>query len=195
MHGLINRSIQCFVRDTYGAPLWQQVAASADLGFENFEALMLYDDALTYQVIRAAEVVLKKPKDSFLEDLGTYLCSHENLEAVRRLLRFGGETFPDFLCSLDDLHDRARLAVPELEMPRLDLRTNTPGLVTMRCISEYPGFGHVMVGVLRAMSDDYGTLTLLEHMGSDGGEEIITIQMLKAGHSKGRAFALAAGVG
>lgn len=31
MHGLINRSIQCFVQDTYGAELWADVAADAGL--------------------------------------------------------------------------------------------------------------------------------------------------------------------
>ncbi len=57
-----------------------------------------------------------------LEDLGTYLVSHPNVQGLRRLLRFGGAGFIDFLHSLDELHDRARLAVPDLDLPQLELR-------------------------------------------------------------------------
>ncbi len=34
MHGLINRSIEVFLRDTYGTGLWLDVAQDAALGFE-----------------------------------------------------------------------------------------------------------------------------------------------------------------
>lgn len=36
MHELINRSIQCFLRDTYGAATWGAVAREAQLGFRQF---------------------------------------------------------------------------------------------------------------------------------------------------------------
>jgi len=190
MHGLINRSIQSFVRDTYGHTAWDAIVADANLGFKCFEALTVYDDKITFDVVEAASNRLAKPRDIFLEDLGTYLCTHPNLEAVRRLLRFGGETFVDFLWSLDDLADRARLAVPELDLPNMELREHMSGGLTLRCSDGRSGFGHVMVGVLRSMSDDYGTLALLSYMGSDGGDELISIQLLEAGYSKGRTFEL-----
>lgn len=190
MHGLINRSIQSFVRDTYGHAVWDGIAVDANLGFKCFEALTVYDDKITFDVISAASHRLGKPRDIFLEDLGTYLCTHPNLEAVRRLLRFGGETFVDFLWSLDDLADRARLAVPELDLPCMELFEHKSDGLTLRCCSGRSGYGHVMVGVLRAMSDDYGTLALLSYMGSDGGDELISIQLLEADFAKGRTFEL-----
>ena len=45
MHGLINRAIQCFLRDTYGADLWAQVAEASEIGVEGFEAMLDYPDA------------------------------------------------------------------------------------------------------------------------------------------------------
>jgi hypothetical protein len=50
-----------------------------------------------------------------LEDIGTYLVTDPALEPLRRLLRFGGDTFAEFLGSLEELPDRARLAMPQLE--------------------------------------------------------------------------------
>ncbi|MDZ7908979.1 MAG: heme NO-binding domain-containing protein [Gemmobacter sp.] len=117
MHGLINRSIQCFLRDTYGAPVWATIVREAGLGFDSFETMLTYDAALTDAVLEAAARVLGKPRDYVLEDLGTYLVTHENTQAVRRLLRFGGVSFADFLHSLEDLPGRARLALPDIELP------------------------------------------------------------------------------
>ena len=93
MHGLINRSIQCFLRDTYGAQVWSDVAIAARLGFDSFEAMLSYESDLTEAVLTAACTHLDKRRDVLLEDLGTYLVSHPNVEALRRLLRFGGTTF------------------------------------------------------------------------------------------------------
>ena len=52
-----------------------------------------------------------------------------------------------------------------------------------------------MVGVLRAMADDYGTLAVLEHLGRNGDQEMISIQLLETGLFQGRAFDLAAKAG
>lgn len=193
MHGLINRSIQCFLRDTYGEQVWLEIALSAKLEFSNFEALMPYKDILTVRVIDAATDRLSKPRAEILEDLGSYLATHENLEPIRRLLRFGGETFVDFLHSLDDLQERTLLAVPDLLVPALEVREQSLGNYTLSSTYDFPGHGHILVGVLRAMADDYGSLVVLEHMGRTGGVETIFVQMLETLFSQGRAFDLSQG--
>ncbi|WP_434290900.1 heme NO-binding domain-containing protein [Celeribacter sp. SCSIO 80788] len=196
MHGMINRAIQCFMRDTYGGTTWQAVAESADLGFDNFEAMLSYPDRLTIDVLGRAARQLHKPVETFLEDLGTYLVSHPNVEAIRRLLRFGGENFTEFLFSLNDLEGRAKLALPDLEMPTLRVEDNGDGTFRLSCLSSMPGFGYAMVGVMRAMADDYGALVFLEHQGwMDSGEEIITINLLEAAYAEGRAFELSERIG
>lgn len=193
MHGLINWSIQSFVCETYGQKVWEDVASDARLGFTHFEALMNYEDHLTFAIIDAASVRLKKPKEALLEDLGTFLCSHPKFEALRRLLRFGGDTFSDFLFSLEDMADRVHLAVPDLEVPNIELRQNTFGNSTMRCSGEFPDIGHVLVGILQVMADDYGALALFEHKGRDKETEIIAIQLLATEYAPGRDFSLTTG--
>lgn len=195
MHGLVNRSIQCFVRDTYGPDIWAVVAREARLGFDSFEAMLTYDPALTETVITAAAHQLDRPRETLLEDLGTYLVSHPNVEALRRLLRFGGVGFVDFLHSLEDLPGRARLAVPDLDLPSLELTDDTVDLFTLHCRSSLAGVGHVMMGLLRAMADDYGALVLLEHQGSGPDGEVILIRLLAVGFAEGRRFDLAAQAG
>ncbi|MEH7829022.1 heme NO-binding domain-containing protein [Gemmobacter denitrificans] len=192
MHGLINRAIQCFVRDTYGGAIWSAVAREAGLRFDSFEPMLTYDPSLTDAVIDAASTLLRRPRDTVLEDLGIYLVSHPNLQALRRLLRFGGVTYEDFLHSLDDMPDRARLAVPDIDLPNLALTDHSGTEFSLSCRSEIAGAGHVIVGMLRAMADDYGVLGLVDHQGTDEqGDEVIAITLAQTGFSEGRRFDLA----
>lgn len=194
MHGLINRAIQCFLRDTYGAPLWAAVVRKARLGFDSFEPMLTYEASLTEAVISAATTILDRPREAMLEDLGTYLVAHPNLERLRRLLRFGGVTFVDFLHSLEDLPGRGHLALPDLDLPTLEFTGNGPEHFALLCRSQLAGTGHVLIGLLRAMADDYGALVMLDHRGSGPRGEVIAIHLLEARFTQGRRFDLAAEV-
>ena len=191
MHGLINRSIQCFLRDTFGAPFWQRVTQEARLGIDGFEAMLDYDDALSDAVISAAGRLLDRSRDSLLEDLGTYLVTGTGDRGLRRLLRFGGPTFSDFLLSLDEIPDRARLALPDIELPLLEVVEHAGANLTLWCRFPLSGAGHVIVGLLRAMADDYGALCLVEHRGEAAGAEVVGVSLAASAFAAPRPFDLA----
>ena len=194
MHGLVNRAVQCFLRDTFGAEAWRDIAAEAGAPAEGFESMLRYDDALTVAVIDAATARLDRPRDSLLEDLGTYLVSHPNREGLRRLLRFGGVSFVDFLHSLDDLPDRSRLAVPDLDIPPLEVEETGEGTFTLTIHTRWTEYAAVMIGVLRAMADDYGALALPDHARpAPDGAPRLSIDVFDARFSSGRSFELSAG--
>lgn len=194
MHGLILRTLQVYVQDTYGMDAWSRIADEAKLTVPDFEAMLNYDEQIYFAVLEGAERVLSKPSEAFLEDCGTYLVCHPNSEGLRRLLRFGGVDFIEFLHSLDDLPDRARLVVADLDLPDLELRDTTSGQFQLRVARGLPGFAHVMVGLLRSMADDYGALALLDYDGGLRGMHLIDIQVVETAYSEGRDFELAAGV-
>ncbi len=190
MHGVINRSIQCFIQDTYGAASWGAVAARAELKVPGFEAMLTYDDALTDRVINAGTQVLGRTRETLLEDLGHYLVSHDTLTSLRRLLRFSGVNFSDFVNSLEELPDRGRLALPNLDMPELELTDHGQGQFTLHCTAPLQGVGFILVGLLRAMADDYGALVLLDHLGTEAGGEVISIQIADQSFNTARPFSL-----
>lgn len=191
MHGLINRAIQCFVADTYGAERWAAVAQCVGVGPDGFEAMLDYDDSVSDMLLDTVSSQLGKPDAAILEDLGTYLVSHETMRGVRRLLRFCGASFVDFLHELEDLPSRAVLAMPDLELPDLELRQEAEGRYRLFVLSERRGWGDVMVGLLRAMADDYGALVLLEMAPGASAIAVIEISLLDQAHSEGRSFSLA----
>lgn len=190
MHGLINRALQSFLLETHGPVKWSQIKRSARLPFETFEPMLIYDKAITESVISAASTVLARPRESILEDLGTFLVSNPHSDALRRLLRFGGLSFTDFLQSLEDTRGRGQLALPDLDIPVLDLYEISPSLYSLQCCYPIEGCGHAIVGLLRAMADDYGALVLLDHDGQSLDGEMILIQLLETAYAEGRRFEL-----
>jgi hypothetical protein len=168
------------------------ITRRADLDFVEFEAMLTYDDGLTPRILDAAALELDRPRSEVMEDIGTYLVSNPNVESLRRLLRFGGVDFVDFLHSLDDLPDRARLAVPDLELPTIELRDHTKTQFSLHCEAKPDGFGHALIGILRGMADDYGALVLLDHQGGSQGQETIAITLVEAAFTPGRQFDLGA---
>lgn len=184
MHGLINRSLQSFLQDTYGQPLWSEVARRCGVAEEGFEAMLHYEDALTDHVLDAAADLLARPREALLEDMGMYLVS---LEPLRRLLRFGGVDYVDFLHSLDELADRARLAVAEIGLPDMEIDARSDAQFVLMFGEGHTGFRPVFAGVLRAMADDYGAFALVD-LGQDGH---VRVELLQARFASGRAFDLA----
>lgn len=195
MHGFINKALQRFACDTYGTGLWGRVTRSAGLDQPEVEAMMPSAPAVTEALLTAMAGALDRPREAVLEDVGTYLVSHPASEGVRRLLRFCGAEYEDFLHSLDELPDRARLAVADLDLPELDLRQTGPDHFSLSCMPPLPGFGHVLVGVLRGMADDYGALVTLAHRDEGAGRETIEIALILAGYAAGRDFDLGARTG
>lgn len=196
MQGLINRAIERFVRDSYGDEPWRDLIVRLDPGYDTFEPMMRYDPAVTRQVLDELEAQLDRARDDLLEDIGTYLVSHPQVEPIRRLLRFSGVDFVDFLHALEDLPDRARLAVSELDLPGLSLHAHGAGLYRLDvglCDTGGLRFGRVMMGILRAMADDYGALVMLDHRGTTATHELIEVRLLDVGFASGRVFDLGAG--
>lgn len=195
MHGLINRSVQRFVCDGSGVAVWHEVVAVAALDFCDFEEMLSYDDSVTVRMLDAVSQVLGRPRADLMEDIGTYLVSNTRYEPLRRLLRFGGVDFEDFLYSLDDLPDRARLAVPTLELPRIELRAEAEGQFSLVCDARITGYGNLLMGVLRVMADDYGALALLDLESRDDRVETVSIMLVQADFAEGRSFELGRHVG
>ena len=61
MHGLVNRAIQCFIRDTYGFPAWEEIAraAVAELGAEaQIEKITDTEAILAWDVLKTPGLVV-----------------------------------------------------------------------------------------------------------------------------------------
>ena len=191
MHGLIFRTVEAYVSDRFGADTWVRAMALADIEIASFEAMLDYDATYFPSVLDGCARALERPVETILEDIGTYLVAYQNHASIRRLLRFGGDSFSELLHSLGDLPDRTRLAVSGLVLPQIHVREPIPQHFIIACSGPPRGFGHVLVGLLRTMADDYGALAVLDHQGTRDGAEIIEVSVVDIAFSEDRGFALA----
>jgi hypothetical protein len=193
MLGIVNRALEFFVRDTYGPDVWADIVAGAELGLESFEAMLSYRDETWDDVLAAAVGQLGKGREAVLEDLGHYLAAHPRNEVVRRLLRFGGCTFDEFLTSLEELPDRVRLVLPELGLPDLTVHPGSGKSFWIRCGPGRSGFCHLLSGMIRAMADDYGALVMIEMIEvAPNGAARLMVTLHESSYSAGRTFDLSA---
>lgn len=162
MHGLICKAVEGFVNDQHGPEKWSEIRAEAGIPFEGFEALRLYDRVLGERVLDATATALRRDRSALFEDVGAWVCTHPPLEAVRRLVRFTGRTFVNLLYALDEIHDRACMAVPGLSLPRYHLERDGEGEFEIYSRWHIAGGAALLTGVLRVMADDYGTLALID---------------------------------
>ncbi len=187
MHGLINRSIEGFLRDTYGDTFWGEVAEASGIDNRGFQTIRDYPDAMTHGLINKAAMRLDKPEGELLEDLGAWLASRE---PVRRLLRFAGRDFAEFLHTLDELQGRSHMVIPDLDMPRIRVELRDKNEVRLVMADCFPEWRSVMAGLVRCMADDYGALGLIM---VDGNAVIVHIS--DDTFTEGRHFKLGAGLG
>ncbi|SIS72700.1 heme NO-binding domain-containing protein [Paracoccus saliphilus] len=178
MHWLVRKFIESFLRETYSDALWHRVCRSS--GVASYRSSI--DDLNSQDLIAMAAQMLGKPKDDLLEDLGAWSARQER---IRRLLRFSGRNFHDFLLNLEMLGDRVRMIAPDFLMPRI--RVTEDGIDCLRV--DFPSDGHewacAMAGLIRCMADDYGALGVI------GIEEnSVTVQISDGFFTSGRSFLL-----
>lgn len=194
MHGLIGRALECFLKDMHGGGLCAAALRRADLPADGFRSTRQYPVSAVQGALREASAVLGLPVEALLTDLGVWIVSRKRNEPLRRLVRFGGGDFRGFLYSLEDLPARGRLAMPDLELPRIALRDGAPSY-EIRTQYKGCGAGWVLCGLLRGMADDYGALAVVEHRGIERRKgvctERVSVEIADDAHSAGRGFELA----
>lgn len=193
MLGAVNKAIEEFVITVHGGAVWQEVLRDIGTPGFRFEPMLMYEDEKSYALIRALSKRLSKPQQDILDDIGTYLVTPPNGGALRRLLRFSGSSFDDFLFSLDDLNDRVDLALPDLQLPQIMVIPQTIDRVHVRVSQTWSGFAYVLQGLLRAMADDYGTLVFLDVRRDITDSACIEVILIENNFSAGIDFDMVGG--
>ena len=117
MYGLINKAIEDFVTQEFGAEIWERILEKADMDAEVFISMKVYPDDWTYRLIDAASETLALPADSILIAFGEHWIRFMHREGYGQLLTVSGRTFPAFLNGLDNMHAHIALTFNGSKMP------------------------------------------------------------------------------
>lgn len=180
MNRLVDRTIEEFLRMTYGDDLVRVLADELALQ----EGLPRDDlQGCGRQALALVAAQMVKSRAEMFEDVGAWLT---RLEPIRRLLRFSGRDFRDFLLGLEELPGRAHLVLPHLAVPDLTI-TRLTGAIVITVRADDPDWQPVLIGLVRGMADDYGALCLIDADGPD-----IRVEIWEERFAEGRNFRLSA---
>jgi len=151
MYGLVNRAVEDLVRTTHGDAAWERVKAQAGLEIDAFMAMEGYDDAITYDLVSAASVVLDQPVDRLLEAFGEHWTRYTAHVGYGAMFKQGGATFKEFMLNLHMLHTRVALSFPHLSPPSFWCTDVTDSSLRLHYQSRRPGLGPMVVGLVRGL--------------------------------------------
>ncbi|XP_054168023.1 guanylate cyclase soluble subunit beta-1-like [Oppia nitens] len=120
----------------------------------SFLVRLIYDDEITYNLVEAAERVLKIPANEILELFGGMFfdfCQESGYESILQVL---GATPRDFLQNLDALHDHLATIYPGMRAPSFRC-TEDPatGHLILHYYSEREGLEPIVIGIVKAVAN------------------------------------------
>ncbi len=164
MYGMVNHGIERLVTEAHGAQVWREVCAAAGLPDTTFEPMLTYDDAVTYRLVQAAAERLGVAPEDVLEQFGRYWTGYARHTAIGRLLTFGGDSFAECLASLDEMHGRIRLAMPDLRPPVFEVETLAEDRHRLHYRSPREGLAPMAIGLLHGLAAEFGLRIAVAHV-------------------------------
>ncbi|MEM6663104.1 MAG: heme NO-binding domain-containing protein [Pseudomonadota bacterium] len=168
MYGLVNQGIETFITEKFGAETWDKIKEEAGIPVEHFTAILTYDDAITYDLVGAISRVLDVDPNEALKLFGEYWPSFAKETAIGRLFDFSGSSFVEFLESLDDMHDRMIMSLPDLRPPSFEVEHLSDGRYLLHYRSEREGLAPMVIGLLHGLAADFGVMISVDHSAVKG---------------------------
>ncbi|WP_282602763.1 heme NO-binding domain-containing protein [Paracoccus sp. PARArs4] len=178
MDTLINRTVEEFLRATYGEGLVGTITDELATTEENDP---VPGRVHGMRMLDRAAFRLVKPTVEMLEDLGAWMT---RIEAIRRLLRFSGRDFTDFLLRLEEMPGRAHLVLPNLHLPAIQVEAVGHSIFLTMSPPD-AAWRHLLIGIVRGMADDYGALCLISTEGA-----LIRVDVWDTSFAQARDFSL-----
>lgn len=155
MYGLINRAVKGLVVERFGSDAWDRIRIRAGIDEEDFISMESYDDSVTYGLVAAATEELGLEASTILEAFGGYWVEYTAVEGYGELLNSVGDTLPEFLANLDQMHARVKMAFPDLKPPRFRVSDESEEGLMLHYFSHRPGLAPLVVGLVKGLADRF----------------------------------------
>ncbi len=157
MYGLINKAVRGLVFDQFGEDAWRRIRLAAGVTDDDFIAMDDYDDTITYALVQAASSELSLEPEQVLQAFGEYWVDYVADENYGHLMQTAGQTFPEFLSNLDQMHARVKLTFPNLQPPSFSVTDETDDSLHLHYFSSRAGLAPLVVGLLHGLGRRFET--------------------------------------
>lgn len=157
MYGLINRAIQDMVCEHFDEATWETIKQNAQVLDEQFLILEAYPDDLTHRLVKSASQVLGLSGAEIMQAFGEYWVKFTATAGYQEILDMAGDTLPEFLENLDDLHTRIGVQFPKLRPPSFESTEVAENVIELHYSSTREGLAPMVVGLVKGLGDRFHT--------------------------------------
>ncbi|HEY9627943.1 MAG TPA: heme NO-binding domain-containing protein [Coleofasciculaceae cyanobacterium] len=157
MYGLVNKAIEGMIRSQFGDATWETIKQTAAVPDEVFISMEAYPDDLTHRLVRAASQTLDLSTAEIMQAFGEYWVHYTAQEGYGELLEMAGDTLPDFLQNLDNLHAHVGVVFPQLQPPSFECTELEAESLNLHYRSSREGLGEMVIGLVKGLGTRFDT--------------------------------------
>ena len=155
MYGIVNKGVRDMIIQNYGHATWQEIKNEAGCEDDFFMSMYAYEDEITYNLVGAASKILDTPAHDILVAFGEYWINFTADEGYGELLQLAGNTFPEFLSNLDNLHQRVGSTYKHLNPPSFLCKEINEHTLLLEYHSSREGLSSLVLGLIKGLGKKF----------------------------------------
>ena len=167
MYRMVNRAITQFIKITYGQEIWERVVSKANIQ-DDIIIIEQYPGGASLKLVGALSEITTRTTSQILISIGEYWLELIYKSEYGELLNGVGDTLPELLSSLDDIHTQANPSSEELVPLSFWISDLTEDSLILHYASDQDGLAPLVVGLVRALSKKLDTECSIIQVGFRG---------------------------
>jgi hypothetical protein len=164
MYGMVNKAIEDMVCTQFGEETWEQIKHKAAIEDETFVSMEAYPDDVTHRLVKAASAILGLSAAEIMQAFGEFWVKYTAQEGYGELLDMSGESLPEFLDNLDNLHARVGISFPKLQPPSFECTNTEENSLHLHYRSEREGLAPMVLGLVKGLGSRFDTEVDVVHL-------------------------------
>ena len=172
MYGLVNKAIQDMVCSRFGEETWKEIKHTAEVDINVFLNMEGYPDDITHKLVKAASVVLSLSTQQIMQAFGEFWVQYTAQEGYGEMMDMSGDTLPEFLENLDNLHVRVGVSFPNLQPPSFECTDMEENSLSLHYRSDREGLTPMILGLVQGLGNRFDTeVDITQTQNRDEGAE------------------------
>lgn len=163
MYGLVNAALRELIVALYGHELWERVRLAVAPDVDTFSAMEQYPDEITHQMAQRTCAFTGCKPDELLNKFGEFWVIYTDRAGYGALFEIAGDSLPDFLMALNELHTRVGRNFPKLRPPTFHFDVVDASTLHMHYLTRRTGLCPFVRGLLQGLSLRFRTRIEVEH--------------------------------
>ncbi|MGH1396557.1 MAG: heme NO-binding domain-containing protein [Trichormus sp.] len=157
MYGLVNKAIQDMVCSRFDENTWRIIKQKAQIDVDVFISMEGYPDDITHRLVKAASVVLNLSPSEIMQAFGEFWVKYTSEEGYGEMMDMSGDTLPEFLENLDNLHARVGVSFPKLKPPSFECSDMEENALKLHYRSDREGLAPMVLGLVKGLGTRFDT--------------------------------------